>query len=41
MLYLYDKELKKLVEIGSGFLAKATISERIYLLTQVKVGDDY
>ena len=41
MLYLYDKNLRKLIEIGSGFLARTEIEERIYLITQVKIGEDY
>ena len=40
-LFLYENSTKEIIPIGSGFIARDNLSERIYLLTQVKTGDDY
>ena len=40
-LFLFNSKTKEISPIGSGFMAMDTLEERIYLLTKVKVGDDY
>jgi len=40
-LLLFKRKNKEILPIGTGFIAIAELKERIYLLTKVKVGDDY
>ena len=40
-LFLYDLEAKSINRIATGFVARDELEERIYLSTQVKIGNDY
>lgn len=38
---LFDKETKKVIQIGSGVLSHSELEERIYATTKLEVGDDF
>lgn len=38
---LYDNELKKVAEVGFGLMSQQELEERIYVVTNLAVGEDY
>ena len=40
-VFLFNTKTKEFIPVGSGFMSESDIKKRIFLLTNVEVGDDY